>query len=198
MFKRKSVIISSFVFIAVLVGIMLINGCGKVAPVGPDNDQTALKEPFGNEQVEQQWGRVFVMKVDHAVDLITSADHPVEIDIGAGGYNAELDVPPGATGGVVNITAQASAYLTASGMVYVFNFGPDGLEFNEPVKLTIEVDAIEDYDDSGVFNGAELRYWNPDTQEWEFQEADDDSDGDGKYEFNIDHFSRYGIGGRTT
>ncbi|MBD3232481.1 MAG: hypothetical protein GF315_02015 [candidate division Zixibacteria bacterium] len=198
MFKSKSVIISSFVFIAVLVGIMLINGCGKVAPVGPDNDQTALKEPFGNEQVEQQWGRVFVMKVDHAVDLVTSPDHPVEIDIGAGGYNAKLDVPNDATDGVVNITAQASAYLTASGMVYVFEFGPDGTQFDKSTTLSLDVEAIEDYDENDKFDGAELRYWNSDKQEWELYEVDADDDGNGKFEFNIDHFSRYGIGGRTT
>ncbi len=196
MLRQNQLIARSAVLFVIVAAALILNGCGEVSPVS--NETEIQKEPFGAEQVEQQWGRVFVMKVDHAVDLITSPDHPVEIDIGAGGYNAKLDVPNDATDGVVNITAQASAYLTASGMVYVFNFGPDGLEFNESAKLTIEVNAIEDYDDDGVFDGAELRYWNPSKEVWELYETDTDADGDGKYEFNVDHFSRYGIGGRTT
>ncbi|MBD3232480.1 MAG: hypothetical protein GF315_02010, partial [candidate division Zixibacteria bacterium] len=86
MLRRNHLIVRSAVLFVIAAAMLLLNGCGELSPVS--NETEIQKEPFGAEQVEQQWGRVFTMKVDHAVDLVTSPDHPVEIDIGAGGYNA--------------------------------------------------------------------------------------------------------------
>ena len=56
--------------------------------------------------------------------------------------------------------------------------------------------ALEEYNTGSAYVAAELYYWNPESGEWELAEVDYKI-ADGKAEFNIDHFSRYGIGGRT-
>ncbi|MBD3232336.1 MAG: hypothetical protein GF315_01285 [candidate division Zixibacteria bacterium] len=194
MSKRKGAIIRSIVYFFVVIGIVMISGCGKLSPVSSDNEEQ--KEPFGAQQVEDKWGRVFYWSFENAAyGWVDEGGGNMEFE--GDGYEAEFIVPDNAVSHWEKLWMEGQAYYTESGMVYIFEFGPEGLQFSESATLLIEIEAIEDYDDDDEFVGAELSYYNPDKDEWETVEWDDDSDDDGYYEFEIDHFSRYGIGGRT-
>lgn len=74
-----------------------------------------------------------------------------------------------------------------------FDFSPDGLVFLEPAKLSLSykdlnLEFVDGSDDVGVVN---LFWYNPSTRTWEFQESSKISKG--KVEFQIDHFSKYGV-----
>ncbi len=194
MSKRNGVVIRSIVYFFVVAGILMVNGCGKLSPVS--NEEVDQKEPFGTQQIEEKWGRVFYWSFENAaVGYVDEGGGNMEFE--GDGYEAEFTVPNSAVDNWEKLWMRGQAYYTESGMVYIFEFGPEGLQFNVPATLYIETEAIEDFDNDNNFYGAELNYWNPDKDDWETMEWDDDSDGDGYYEFEIDHFSRYGIGGRT-
>ncbi|MBD3168041.1 MAG: hypothetical protein GF307_01065 [candidate division Zixibacteria bacterium] len=202
MSNRKNAVLRTLVLASALFVAMIIGGCSQQnSPVSPENDSADLKEPFSHDAVAQQWGRIYGINLfEEKVNLVEpedEGDSAVEVEIDAGAYEAELNVPSNAVDSAVSITAASTAYMTASGMVYVIEFGPSGLVFNTPATLSIEFSAIEDFaDDDEDLTGAEIRYWNPNTCEWELQEVDYDID-DGTVDFTIEHFSRYGIGGRT-
>ncbi|MBD3170428.1 MAG: hypothetical protein GF307_13165 [candidate division Zixibacteria bacterium] len=199
MSKRTNLIAKIFIPLAIFAGIMLMQGCGKMSPVAPTTtEQADLKDPFGDSQVESQWGRVY-SQANHPPKGMTpngvSAADSMHFNVL--GYETRFIVPGGATPNTGSITCSPSNFFTASGMVYIFDFGPDGLTFSASATLEIEMAALEDYNPNDKpFVGAEIYYFNPSTGAWELQEVDTDI-GDGKVEFNIDHFSRYGIGGRT-
>ncbi len=194
--NRKRLIFSSLILTALLFGVVMVNGCGKQAPVAPTITQDAQQAPFGTEQIQSRWGRVYYFSFyDGVYGWVNDGGGSMEFD--GSGYEAELIIPEGAVEDWTELTCQGSSYYTENGMVYTFDFGPNGLVFDVPVILRIEADAIEDYDENDQFDGAELVYWNPTTQQWEPQEFEDDSDGDGYYDFQINHFSRYAIGGRS-
>ncbi|MBD3168578.1 MAG: hypothetical protein GF307_03775 [candidate division Zixibacteria bacterium] len=198
MSNRRSVLIRLSVLFLVVFGVALVNGCGKNSPVAPGSEQTDVleqKEPFGPSNVEQQWGRVFYWRFENAAYGYVDNGGGT-MNFSGDGYDAQFQVPDNAVDYWVELWMEGQAYYTESGMVYVFEFGPDGLQFREDATLIIETKALKDYNDNGSIEGAELMYWDPDQQDWQFEEFDDDSDGDGYYEFKIGHFSRYGIGGR--
>lgn len=208
MSNRKNAVLRTLVLASALFVAMIIGGCSQQnSPVSPENNSADLKEPFSHDAVAQQWGRIYGINLfENGVTVVDPGkgdddgdddDDGVEVEIDAGAYEAELNVPSNAVNSAVSITAASTAYMTASGMVYVLEFGPSGLVFNTPATLSIEFSAIEDFADDGEeLIGAEIRYWNPNTSEWELQEIDYDVD-DGTVDFTIEHFSRYGIGGRT-
>ena len=199
MSNRKSVVIKLSVLALVIFGVALINGCGKNSPLSPASTDDAVidqKEPFGASNVEQKWGRVFYWKFDGAAfGYVDEGGGTIEFS--GDGYDAQFIVPDNAVNYWEQLWMRGDAYYTQGGMVYVFDFGPDGLQFASDATLIIETKAIKDFDDDDRFEGAELMYWDPDVQIWHTEEFDDDADGDGYYEFKISHFSKYGIGGRS-
>jgi len=75
-------------------------------------------------------------------------------------------------------------------IVILFDFGPDGLEFNSPATVRVRKTEFE-----GSVDYVSFYYLNPDTYTWELQTvalADDD----GEYvEMPVYHFSKYGVSG---
>ncbi|MCP4632418.1 MAG: hypothetical protein GY855_05790 [candidate division Zixibacteria bacterium] len=240
MLNRKGPYVKLTIVVAVFVGIALINGCGNQSPVSPESTQTDDKVPFGTQQIENKWGRVHYFSFFGGVDgYVDQGGGSMEFE--GESYTAEFEIAPGTVNEWTEIHCSISSYETENGLVYVFDFGPDGLAFNPPAKLRMDVRPFESYfdyywgdwgypDGSGgwddpydpydpysppsgggmyppggfgkeagvdslVVEGFELNYWNPDTQDWELIEFIEAVDG--ILEFNVEHFSRYGIGGRT-
>jgi len=194
--NRKRIVIRSMILLAVLMGVILINGCGKISPVAPEQNDATLKQPFGAQQIEDKWGKVFSFSSYNAVvGWVDSGGGTMSFD--GTGYEAEFDIPDGAVESWVKLYCQGSAYFTESGMIYVFEFKPDGLVFEKPATLRLEIEALQDFKEGDPYIGAELLYWNDSTGNWDYQKADGDTDGDGIVEFQIEHFSRYAVGGQS-
>jgi hypothetical protein len=199
MSNRKTIFLKLAALAVIILGILLINSCGKMSPTSPENSVSDQPDPalqFGNEDIESKWGKIFYISLyDAAFGVVDEGGGAM----GFGGfdYYAEFQVPADAVDDWTMIYCQASSYSTQSGLVYVFNFGPDGTVFETPATLRIEMAAIDYFSPDGVkYNGAELNFWNPRTQQWELKGIDKDNDGDGIIEFEVNHFSRYAIGGR--
>jgi hypothetical protein len=117
-----------------------------------------------------------------------------EVDIGPGGGHVSftfnngagrLEVPSGALSENTTISAKAVRLVARRGHVTLFDFHPDGLVFDVPAILTLEVPDLH--------NGAwlHLSWYNTDTEKWEFQERARIQNG--KVSFEVSHFSKYGI-----
>ncbi|PJA26142.1 MAG: hypothetical protein CO189_12365 [candidate division Zixibacteria bacterium CG_4_9_14_3_um_filter_46_8] len=195
MFNRKSHALRGFILLAIIIGIVLVNGCGKLSPTGPQNDQAIQKEAFGIEDIEAQWGKTFKggFLPNQNQQVGTNED---SILIDCFGYKSIFRLPAGSVRQPTLITIAPSRYLTASGAVYVFNFGPEGLNFNESTTLGLDISALEAYNPNpGVpFPSIKFYWWNTSTSTWDLQESDSDFS-DGNADFHIDHFSRYAISG---
>ena len=75
-------------------------------------------------------------------------------------------------------------------VVILFDFGPDGLEFNTPATVRVRKAEFE-----GSVDFISFYYLNPNTYRWELQTvslADDDSE---YVEMPVYHFSKYGVSG---
>ncbi|MBD3168579.1 MAG: hypothetical protein GF307_03780 [candidate division Zixibacteria bacterium] len=197
MSKRNKILIQGIVLIAIISAVLLINGCGKQSPLSPTSNNTDMKQAFGPDNVETQWGRVFSMGSGGLAGISADPNSTDTLDTSVLGYESEFIVPAGAVDAQVQITCTPQNYFTQYGMVYVYDFGPDGLTFNQPAILTLDLDALEDYNPTDTdFNRVELRLYDEASRTWQLIEVDTDLS-DGVVEFEIDHFSRYGIGGRT-
>ncbi|MCP4632419.1 MAG: hypothetical protein GY855_05795 [candidate division Zixibacteria bacterium] len=192
--RQKGYTRSAFL-VMFIIGIMIITGCGNQSPVSPVSDQASHQEPFDPSSIEGQWGRVLGFSM-HDMEGGSAGLDGTAIDVSMLGYESKYVIPADAVGDPLDITCVPSNWLTSIGMIYIYDFGPDGTEFDVSTTLSLDMDALEDYNpNSKAFIGAELRLYNPNTGAWELQEIDTTII-DGKVEFNIDHYSRYGIGGR--
>jgi hypothetical protein len=194
--SNKKRIAFGIIMSVVLFAAMLIGGCGKNLPVAPGNQENDYEQRFNSQSIEETWGAVrYINPVPRKAELIDENGGIVYLDIT--GYASELEIPAEALNGSVQINCAAFVYNISSGRVYIYDFGPDGLQFGKSAILKLEMAALSDYcSNPKGYLGAELWWYNPDGGEWVLREFDNDVDGDGIVEFKIDHFSRYGIGGR--
>ncbi|MCP4631987.1 MAG: hypothetical protein GY855_03595, partial [candidate division Zixibacteria bacterium] len=59
LWKKFSLTFKITVVVVVALGFGIINGCGKVSPVGPQTEQDyTQQDPYGTETLEHQFGRV--------------------------------------------------------------------------------------------------------------------------------------------
>ncbi|MCP4632700.1 MAG: hypothetical protein GY855_07215 [candidate division Zixibacteria bacterium] len=201
MWRKLSLTFKLSILVIVVLAFAVIQGCSNLSPVAPEQDETTYQDPFGTSTIEAQWGRVINYSGHPTVKVIEDPEEPTELkpdtlDVDVLGYKAEYIIPPQSSTTTDDITCTPYNYYTAKGMVYIYNFGPDGKEFDVPTTLKLEIAALEDYNPKAKpFIGAELRLYNPQTRQWELQEIDNSIE-DGFVEFSIDHYSRYGIGGR--
>ena len=72
---------------------------------------------------------------------------------------------------------------------FMLDFAPDGVVFDEPAELKVEVRDL-DKDDSGVLR---LYWYNPSTGLWEVEQEVEITGQKKKAKFDINHFSRYAI-----
>lgn len=193
--NRNSLFIRMAALIAVLVGLCIINGCGTQSPVAPAEEENNDIILFGSQHIESKWGKIHHYNLyQPAKAMVDSAG--LDVDLGDFDENASYNVPDDAVDGAVEISCSPTAYYTASGPVYVFQFGPKGIKFKKATTLSLKMRAFKKFKPrNGEFVGAELYYFDPDIQDWKLQEVDTDIS-DGEVDFEIYHFSRYAIGGR--
>lgn len=184
--------------IAVLASAFLLLGCSDM-PSAPAVSQSDLK---GIAYVESRLGSDPFATLDSVghdasalgklIGTIYSDNDTVQanaeggtIDLLLGNAVSSLEIPENALSTSVLVTVVALQVPTPYGDVTLYDFGPDGLSFSEPAVLTLETDLPK----GTVLH---LSWFDPATDRWEFQESAE-TDLNGKVEFHIRHFSKYGI-----
>lgn len=106
----------------------------------------------------------------------------VEVPLLAG--PSKLVIPAGAVNSPQSITMNVVQAKVGNCYFTEYEFGPHGLVFNKPTQLTISLPYA---------NGTmvTLRWLNPQTGQWEVQATR--AVGAGKVQFQVYHFSKYGI-----
>jgi hypothetical protein len=194
--NRKALFIKLAIVLAVAVGISIINGCEGQLPVSPADNQNNETIFYGYQDLEQQWGKIVLIDGGTEYETVIDATGG-SVDLGDYDSIASFTVPANALDSQVTITSTPSTYLASIGAVYVFEFGPDGLQFNTSAELEFEMSALELYNPNEAdFIGADLYLYDVAAESWEIIDTDTDI-ADGEVDFDIDHFSRYAIGGRT-
>lgn len=179
--------------VCTLLALVLLPGCGN-NPVAPDIDapysyDNGLRGLKYADSLLNADGGTTLAKRGHSLE---TADDEAEIGPEGGLVrftfeNGEgwLEVPGGALSENTTIYAEAVRLVARRGHVTLFDFHPDGLVFEVPAVLTLEVPDLH--------NGAwlHLSWYNTDTGKWEFQERARIQNG--KVSFEVSHFSKYGI-----
>jgi len=106
-----------------------------------------------------------------------------EMELVLAGDTATLTVPEGAVENCIMITVDGSKVWTTFGWTYVYDCGPDGTSFDQPIRLVQEMDKPDGY--------LAAMYYDHPTKGWVRVETCAVTDG--KAYFEIDHFSKYGI-----
>ncbi|MCP4703513.1 MAG: hypothetical protein GY865_02800, partial [candidate division Zixibacteria bacterium] len=180
------------------LGFGIINGCGKVSPVGPQTEQDyTQQDPYGTETLEHQFGRVAMGGLESAKISTVIDRHGGVIDIitPARDFETSFIVPSGSLSEPVTITIDPIVSSVGGKEVFIFDFGPSGTTFDPEATLEMRCDALAL--PSGIardYVGFDLYWFNPAVLSWQHQQYLP-ATGD-VVEFDIDHFSRYGIGGR--
>lgn len=172
-----------------LTAIVLLPGCG-TSPVAPDNDtytfdSGVLGLKFADSLLNGGGGLAAGLTIESDAEMVTIGKGGGTIELRLGKARSFLKIPKGALSTDTEISAAALQFATPWGGVTLYDFHPDGLVFNKPAELTLEVKHID--------NGVWLRlYWyNPDTGRWEFQQESEVRKH--KVKFSVYHFSKYGI-----
>lgn len=186
--------------LVVLTAIALFGGCGpgSPTPVAPDTNvpdprdlQYVLDyygDPFAHdtESVEgglTPLGKTFRIKVDGDSATVGVAGGTLEMQMR--GFKSKLKIPKNALSSDVTIIVEGVLIQTPVCEVLLYDFSPDGLQFNLPAELEVDAGSL---DKGTTFN---LYWWNPLSEAWEFQqECIVDHH---KIKFDVNHFSKYGI-----
>ena len=163
-----------------LAAAFIFLGCSSQSPMESDLPQiTDLdRMELGGRSLEPE-------EVELDQELIT-ADGGGEIEIERGEYEHEFKVESGAISEDVEITVKTYRDNIGLNEVIVFEFGPDGLVFENAAKLEFQIAEL-----NAAASSANLFYFDPDLKKWIYQ----DSTGvkHGVAEFPIHHFSKYAI-----
>ncbi len=183
-----------------LTATVLFGGCGleSLSPVTPgvkSPDPSELQyvldnygDPFAGESESDgggmtPLGKSFKLKVDG--DSATVGQDGGTLEMQMRGFKSKLKIPKDALSSDVTITVEGVLFQTPVFEVLLYDFSPDGLQFNLPAELEVDAGRLEK---GTTFN---LYWWNPLTELWEFQqECVVDHH---KIKFDVHHFSKYGI-----
>lgn len=106
------------------------------------------------------------------------------VDVVVPSGQTKLIVPSGAVDDAVAIDMKVTQTEVRGRFNTEYEFGPHGLEFNKATTLRLPLPYA-----NGTW--VTLRWFNPDTNQWELQERRQVRSG--TVEFSIHHFSKYGI-----
>lgn len=177
-------------FLAIIAGAMFgLAGCGDqaTAPLNTQDDGLAALswvDENGKDPFTQNGGATSAgVKVDADASVVTPrSGGRVELQLETG--LSDLFIPPGAVRVPVLVTALAVQVATPFGSVTLYDFGPNGLRFQAPARLTLEVNVPDG-------SQLSLSWYNPVTKRWEVQESGVVRNG--RISFSVRHFSKYGI-----
>jgi hypothetical protein len=197
LWKKFSLTFKITVVVIVALGIGIINGCGKLSPVGPDTEQSAIQDPYGTDALAQEFGRVVLSGLEAtAISTVIDEDGGIiDIVTPSRDFDTRFIVPSGSLPGAVTITVEPITSTVGGNEVFIFDFGPDGTTFAPEATLEMQCNALVPKSGIGSgYIGFDLYWFNPASLSWQHQQYLP-ATGD-VVEFDIDHFSRYGIGGR--
>jgi len=180
------------VTLVVALGVAIISGCGKLAPLSPDTQQE-YEQLTTTQSVESKWG----VNSDFSSSPGMIGNGADTIFFNLFGFSSRFIVKEDSKSLPVKVACKQSAQRTNQGMRYVYDFGPDGLRFNPAAILDLEMRAL-DYDNpdpSRPFAKGALYWWDQRRSEWVFL-REIQPNGEGRVAFNIDHFSKYSICGK--
>jgi len=200
--KAKSLLKTGLAALVCAAFMVFAVGCSTNAPVAPSNgDPTNLKalnavldafgtDPFASiatadDLAKQVW---YIYTVEEYADVRQDGG---TIYLELNGVSSQLEVPKNAvceeadSNCFVRIDVEAIYLWTFYGDIVFYDFGPDGLVFNEDCTLLL---------DSKLPEGTVLTlfWYNPDTRQWEVDQQGE-ADHKGVVEFEINHFSKYAI-----
>ena len=191
--KARSVFFTVGILLLLGVAVMM-TGCGDMA-VNPSNngDDPAIVHNTGkgqdgaaiNNGGASQTGliRMLLNVVEETTtEVVGLLGGTVDVIVSTG--ETKLVVPSGAVDEAVAIEMSVTQTEVRGRYVTEYEFGPHGLEFNKATTLSLQLPYA---------NGTcvALRWFNPDSGQWELQARNQVRNG--KVEFSIYHFSKYGI-----
>jgi hypothetical protein len=165
----------------------LVAGCSSNA-VAPSTDSSSLSQLnwLNSKVVPGQDGpepRTFATELTASSLIGPKGGVIVIAPQGSSMMPAQFIFPNGALKVETLITVRASLVETPFGNLVVYDCGPDGTVFDEPV-LVVQSEPRGKTE-------ASLYYFNEKTQQWELQETNPAKGGSAV--FHIYHFSKYGI-----
>lgn len=175
-------------FTAILLGALLMSGCGQHNPVAPVTTNGGEDIKHGGDQLFAAGGLYGTLDslVSFTQALVTVKAGGV-VRLGMAGRIHALIVAPNSVSRDALITVKTTTFNIAGRTVVTFDFGPDGLRFLPSAKLTVDASLFG----SGRPNFVRLFWFNPESHQWTLQETRQPRFG--TVVFNIYHFSKYGI-----
>lgn len=197
--KLKNRILAFALGLVVMVVAMgLFSGCGDqpLAPTGASDDPVVVNNTGkGTDGTAINGGSVDPAGVirDVVRGLLIAVERSTSKIVGVLGGTlgvtlpsgeARFTIPPNALVRLVRIDMDVTQLKSQGRFFTCFDFGPDGLVFNQPSLLTLSLPYPEG-------TSVSLYWLNPATGQWEVQEVK--TVRAGKVQFLIHHFSKYGI-----
>ncbi len=207
--RTKPLFVGATFTAALLMGLFLVAGCGhdSASPVGPGGPGQDGGGSGALQWVLDNYGDSFGGSLDSTAGsggplqgsgnwtlssasdtaFVGKAGGTITLEFGA--VTSTLKIPADAVcssggGCVVKITATALFFNTPFGPVFVYDFGPDGLQFAKPCELKVY---------GFTPNTTVQMFWlNPATNLWELQQQVK-ALAHGEVKFVVTHFSKYGI-----
>jgi hypothetical protein len=184
--SRILAFVLGLVVMAVAVGMM--SGCGD-QPLAPVDETASTDRPTaagGGAKLDKLSTKLVKLADKEVKKLIGPLGDTLDVCLNGRGRKTGLIVPPSA---VLQLTLLEMKVVECryrvSGMIYEYDFGPDGQQFGVPCTLFLE--------HSGRAGTLFTLWWfNPQSGEWEPQRTE--ALEDGKVSFRaVNHFSKYGI-----
>lgn len=196
--RERSALVLAFVFLIVLA--IIAGGCGQDSPLSPSLDAGGRapestytrQSPPPFVRTSRTLGSVGPIGslIQDVVDWVVVATTWVGADVDkvVTGSRYKLHFVPGSleTGAQVVIKEKTPDRLE-------FELGPHGIEFGEPVVLTIDFSGTNADTTSANYDGGgppELYWYNPGTEVWERIPGKVEGT---KYVAELQHFSLYGL-----
>ncbi|MBI5868062.1 MAG: hypothetical protein HZB43_07225 [candidate division Zixibacteria bacterium] len=176
-------------FTAILLGALLMSGCGQHNPVAPVTTNGGGEDIKHGGQDNFAAGGI-TAGLDSTVVLtqgLVSAKFGGIVKLGMAGKIHVLAVAPNSVASDVIIKVKTSTFKKGDKKIVTFDFGPDGQKFLPSAKMTIDASVLGQVTPASV----NLYWFNPATKQWVLQQTQ--APRLGVVAFDIYHFSKYGI-----
>jgi hypothetical protein len=173
--------------LVLLATVLTIGGCSDNSVLGPDQNETSglgRINPFTSAIAQSVLPEQSISIVETAMTIDDRAGGVIPISVG--NYNHSFTVKPGALNSDQTISVKVQHETVNGKNAVSFEFGPNGLVFNEASKLNFDMAEI-----NARALSAKLYYFDPLVQNWVLQ-----AQGQvvrGHVIFDIYHFSKYAI-----
>ncbi len=187
-FTRKMTGIA-LTFTAVLLGALLMSGCGQHNPVAPVTTNGGGADIKNGGQDNFAAGCITDI-LDSTVVLtegLVTAKFGGVVKLGIAGKIHVLAVAPNSVAKDVIIKVKTSTFRKDDKNIVTFDFGPDGQKFLPSAKMTIDASVLG----SSTPEYVRLYWFDPEEKEWVLQQTKRPVGS--TVVFDIYHFSKYGI-----